>query len=121
MGELRFNEIATAGMIAVTSALASADKIATDRSKLYKIVKRMKACATAGAGALLATEQTDEAYAVVLANLTAYSACDNYFNGVAKQSKVKLSPTWRTVAVEFGDNFFIQARNAAVKLFQFAR
>ena len=119
-GELRFNGEATAAMVAVTSAIASADKVATDRSKLYRIVKRAKACATAGAQALLATDQTSEAYAVVLANLTAYSACDKYLRGVAKQAKGKVPSSWRVVARELGDNFFIQARTAVIKLLQFA-
>lgn len=120
-GELRFNTEATAAMVAVTSALASADKVATDRSKLYRIVKRAKACATAGATALLATDQTSDAYSAVLANLAAYSACDKYLKGVAKQAKVKVPSSWRVVAQELGDNFFIQARTAVIKLIQFAR
>jgi hypothetical protein len=120
-GELRFNAAATTAMIATASALASADEVATDRSKLYKIVKRMKACATAGGAALLATEQTSDAYAVVLADLGAISACNKYLKGVATQAKVKPPASWRIVALEFSDNFFIEARNAAIKLLQFAR
>jgi hypothetical protein len=118
-GELRFNAEATTAMIAVASAVASADRVATNRSKLYKIVKRAKACATAGSAALLDTDQTSDAYAVVLADLAAYEACSKYFKGVAKQAKLKAPSSWRIVVHEFGDNFFIEARAAAIKLMQF--
>ena len=118
-GELRFNAEATAAMVALTSAIAAADEVATQRSKLYKIVKRAKACATAGAAALLATDQSRDAYAVVLAELTAYSACDRYLRGVAKQAKTPVPRSWQNIPLEFGDNFFIQARTAVIRLFQF--
>lgn len=119
-GTLSFNAEGTAAMVAMTSAIASADLVATDRAKLYRIVKRAKACASAGAEALLATDQTIEAYDAVLTNLTAYKACDKYLRGVAKQAKAKVPSSWRVVARDLGDNFFIQARTAVIKLIQFS-
>ncbi|SFR67963.1 hypothetical protein SAMN05428970_0311 [Agromyces sp. CF514] len=119
-GELRYNAEATAAMITLASALTAADDVATKRSNLYRIVKRAKACASEGAAALLAIDQTADAYDDVLASLATYSACKKYFKGVAKQAQVKIpASSWRVVAQEFGDNFFIQARNAVIKLLQF--
>lgn len=119
-GELRYDAEATAAMITLGSALTAADDVATKRSNLYRIVKRAKACASEGAAALLAIDQTADAYDDVLASLATYSACKKYFKGVAKQAQVKIpASSWRVVAQEFGDDFFIQARNAVIKLLQF--